>query len=107
MTGWRVVSCECFVHGAGDIRRDRTVAEGLALVEAGDYAVLLSDWDLGTGSAHDAIVLSMRLHPCARRVVLSAHEPTQIRLWLPFGATHAVLTKPWSVAILRANVGLP
>lgn len=94
------------LRGWGDVRRARTVAEGLVLVESGDYAALLSDWDLGEDSAHDVIVRSMRLHPSARRVVLSAHEPTQIRLWLPPGATDAILTKPCPAVLVRAAMQL-
>ena len=89
-----------------DVRRARTVAEALVLVESGDYAALLSDWDLGEDSAHDVIVLSMRLHPSARRVVLSAHEPVQIRRWLPPGATDAILTKPCPAVLVRAAIQL-
>jgi DNA-binding response OmpR family regulator len=81
-----------------DVRRARNLQEGLALIDEGDYAALLCDWDLGDGTGDTALARSAERQPEARRVLCTARELEA----LPDGIADVVLPKPSSRAELIA-----
>ncbi|MBA3670527.1 MAG: response regulator [Gemmatimonadaceae bacterium] len=73
-----------------EVRRAKSLHEGIALIDRGDYSALLSDWDLGDGTGDVALARSAERHPDARRVLYTARMPEDA----PAGIADVILQKP-------------
>jgi DNA-binding response OmpR family regulator len=73
-----------------ELRRASSLHEGIALIDSGDYAALICDWDLGDGTGDVALARSAERFPKARRVLYTARLPEET----PVGIADVILQKP-------------